>query len=116
MYENTKIKCENLQLLACPFCGSDAEYIGECDMVWVRCSNIDCGVVQGTRYDEANEAATDWNTRHRSWDLLMEWVDNIYPERIFNGESGCVGDRIIAKLREIDALRKLEVSSDCDEM
>ena len=26
----------------CPFCGSDAELYGECDMVKARCSNYDC--------------------------------------------------------------------------
>lgn len=102
----------NLQLLSCPFCGNDAEYIGECDMVWVRCSNIDCGVVQGTRYDEADEAAEDWNARHRSWDLLMEWLDAIYPASIFDGSSGDIGPSIIVKLREIDSIRKMEAGSD----
>ncbi len=30
------------KLLPCPFCGGEAEYYGECDMVWVRCSRYGC--------------------------------------------------------------------------
>lgn len=30
------------ELKPCPFCGSEAEYYSDCEMVKVRCSNYDC--------------------------------------------------------------------------
>lgn len=51
------------ELKPCPFCGSRAEYTGECDMVWVRCSNEDCWCQLVTRFDEPEEAAEEWNRR-----------------------------------------------------
>ena len=47
----------------CPFCGSNAELTGECDMVWVRCSNEDCWCQMVTRFDEPEEAIEEWNRR-----------------------------------------------------
>lgn len=52
------------ELKKCPFCGSDAEYYGECDMVWVRCSNYDCQAQRIAKFDEPEEAVEDWNNRH----------------------------------------------------
>ena len=49
--------------LPCPFCGSPAELTGECDMVWVRCSNEDCWCQMVTRFDEPDEAIEEWNRR-----------------------------------------------------
>jgi len=51
------------KLKLCPFCGSEAQYYGECDMVWVRCSNYNCGAQRSGKFDEPEEAATDWNER-----------------------------------------------------
>lgn len=47
----------------CPFCGSDAELYGECDMVKARCSNYDCRCELIGWFDEPEEAAEDWNKR-----------------------------------------------------
>lgn len=41
----------------------DAELTGECDMVWVRCSNEDCWCQMVTRFDEPEEAIEEWNRR-----------------------------------------------------
>lgn len=51
------------KLLPCPFCGSHAEFYGECDMVWCRCTNYDCRCEMITRFDEPEEAAEAWNRR-----------------------------------------------------
>lgn len=51
------------ELKPCPFCGSPAELTGECDMVWVRCSNEDCWCQMVTRFDEPEEAIEEWNRR-----------------------------------------------------
>jgi hypothetical protein len=51
------------ELKPCPFCGSPAEYHGECDMVWIRCSNYDCGAERSSKFDEPEDAAKDWNER-----------------------------------------------------
>lgn len=51
------------ELKPCPFCGSPAELTGECDMVWVRCSNEDCWCQMVTRFDEPDEAIEAWNRR-----------------------------------------------------
>ena len=45
----------------CPFCKSEAELYGECDMVKVRCSNYDCQCELVTWFDEPEEAAAEWN-------------------------------------------------------
>jgi hypothetical protein len=52
---------ENLK--SCPFCGSKAEFYGECDMVWARCSNYDCKAERICKFDEPEEAVEDWNQR-----------------------------------------------------
>lgn len=51
------------KLLPCPFCGGEAEYYGECDMVWVRCSRYGCYAEMISRFDEPEEAAAVWNRR-----------------------------------------------------
>ena len=51
------------KLKPCPFCGGEAEYYGECDMVWIRCSNYDCRAERIGKFDEPEEAAEYWNTR-----------------------------------------------------
>ncbi len=51
------------KLKPCPFCGSLAELTGECDMVWVRCSNENCWCQMVTRFDEPEEAIEEWNRR-----------------------------------------------------
>jgi len=47
----------------CPFCGSEAELYGECDMVWARCTNFDCQAERINKFDEPEEAIEDWNGR-----------------------------------------------------
>lgn len=96
-------------LLNCPFCGSDNVSMHEWkpDAVFsgfsVWCGG--CGAKSG-EFDEKNEAAEYWNDRHRSWDLLMEWLDEIYPADIFDGSSGDIAPQILVKIREINELRK----------
>lgn len=51
------------ELKPCPFCGSTAELIGECDMVWARCTNYDCRAERINRFDEPEDAVKDWNER-----------------------------------------------------
>lgn len=51
------------KLKPCPFCGSPAEFYGEENMVWVRCSNYDCQCRLITCFDEPEEAAEEWNKR-----------------------------------------------------
>lgn len=55
------------KLKPCPFCGGKAEYYGECDMLWVRCSNEDCQAQTIKKFDEPEDAATEWNNRHDGW-------------------------------------------------
>ena len=50
-------------LKTCPFCGSEAEVYGECDMVKIQCSNYDCGCSLSGWFDDIEEAAEDWNRR-----------------------------------------------------
>lgn len=50
-------------LKPCPFCGSKAEFFGECYMVKVRCSKYDCQCSLVTWFDEPEEAAEEWNRR-----------------------------------------------------
>ena len=50
-------------LKPCPFCGREAKYTGECDMVWVVCSNYNCQAKKINKFDEPEEAAADWNVR-----------------------------------------------------
>lgn len=45
--------------------------------------------------------------RLRSWDGLMEVLDEHYPADAFVGSSGDKGPRIIALTREVDRLLKL---------
>jgi len=49
------------ELKPCPFCGGEAEYYGECDMVHVRCKV--CGATTPGWWDEPEDAAADWNRR-----------------------------------------------------
>ena len=58
------------RLLPCPFCGGEAEYHGECDMVAVRCSN--CGAGTSGWWDEPEEAAEEWNRRPDRWIPVTE--------------------------------------------
>ena len=51
------------ELFPCPFCGSEAEYYGDCDMVKARCSNEDCQCELISWFDEPEEAAEEWNKR-----------------------------------------------------
>jgi len=51
------------ELERCPFCGGEAEYHGECDMVSVRCATYDCQAEMITWFDEPEEAADVWNRR-----------------------------------------------------
>lgn len=51
------------KLLPCPFCGGEAEYYGECDMVWVRCSRYGCYAEMISRFDEPEDAVAAWNRR-----------------------------------------------------
>jgi hypothetical protein len=61
------ILCEGVsnldELKPCPFCGSKAKLVGECDMVWARCSNHDCQAERITRFDEPEDAIGEWNNR-----------------------------------------------------
>ena len=50
-----------IDLKPCPFCGGEAEYIGDCEMVRVEC-NI-CGANTSGWWDEPEDAAQDWNRR-----------------------------------------------------
>lgn len=52
-----------VELRRCPFCGSEAEYYGECDMVKVICSAWDCRCSLVTWFDEPEDAAEEWNMR-----------------------------------------------------
>jgi hypothetical protein len=54
----------NKSLKPCPFCGSKANLTGECDMVWVRCSNYDCQAERINKFDEPEDAMQDWNCRN----------------------------------------------------
>ena len=51
------------ELKPCPFCGSEAEYYSECEMIKVRCSNYDCWCALVTWFDEPEEATEEWNKR-----------------------------------------------------
>lgn len=51
------------ELLPCPFCGSEAKLVGECDMVWAKCANYDCEAERGGRFDEPEDAIKFWNRR-----------------------------------------------------
>ena len=51
------------ELKPCPFCGSKAKLVGECDMVWARCTNDDCWAERINRFDEPEDAIEDWNQR-----------------------------------------------------
>ena len=50
-----------MEIEKCPFCGSDGELYGECDMVKVRCSNYDCRCELITWFEEPEEAIAEWN-------------------------------------------------------
>ena len=54
---------EGITLKPCPFCGSEAIYDGECDMIWIRCSKHDCRAERIGKFDEPEDAAKDWNER-----------------------------------------------------
>jgi len=101
------------KLKSCPFCGSEAKS-GECvddyNNHGVYCANDDCSCIlaQGS-FETVEEAEIAWNERHRSWNLLMEWLDEIYPADIFDGSSGDIGPQILVKLREINELRKKDI-------
>ena len=49
------------ELKPCPFCGGEAEYYSDCDMVKVHCSV--CGANTSGWFDEPEEATADWNRR-----------------------------------------------------
>jgi hypothetical protein len=55
------------ELKPCPFCGSKAQYYGECDMVWIRCSNHDCRAERSCRSDKPEDAVKNWNERKPQW-------------------------------------------------
>jgi hypothetical protein len=50
-------------LKPCPFCGSKTELVGECDMVWARCTNCNCQAERINKFDEPEDAIKDWNCR-----------------------------------------------------
>lgn len=52
-----------IKLRPCPFCGGEAEFYGDCDMVKVRCSKYDCQCELISWFDEPEEAADEWNRR-----------------------------------------------------
>jgi len=52
-----------MKLKKCPFCGSEAEVYGDCDMVKIRCSNYDCQCSLLAWWDEVEDAAEEWNAR-----------------------------------------------------
>ena len=72
------------------------------DCTW----KITCQCSANITEDSMGDVIAAWNQRHRSWNLLMEWIDEIYPAHIFDGSSGDIGPQILVKLREIDELRK----------
>jgi hypothetical protein len=51
------------ELKPCPFCGSKAKLVGECDMVWARRTNYDCMAERINKFDESEETIEDWNKR-----------------------------------------------------
>lgn len=52
-----------MELKPCPFCGSEADLYGECNMVKVRCINYQCGCKTNAWFDEIEDAVEHWNTR-----------------------------------------------------
>lgn len=58
------------KLLPCPFCGGEAEYHVECEMVTVRCSI--CGATTSGWWDEPEEAIAEWNRRADGWISVEE--------------------------------------------
>jgi hypothetical protein len=44
--------------------------------------------------------------RLKTWDGLMEILDEHYPPEVFDGSSGDPGARIVVLLREVDRLRR----------
>lgn len=67
-----------IDLKKCPFCGSEAELYGECDMVKVRCSNYDCQCQLVTWFDEPEEAADEWNRRDGDKQAdKLDWIEGI---------------------------------------
>lgn len=52
-----------MELKPCPFCGSEPDLYGDCDMVKVRCTNYHCGCETRGWFDEIEDAVEHWNTR-----------------------------------------------------
>ena len=76
IYDNERRILERVAktLKPCPFCGSKAEYYGECDMVMVRCSDYDCYAQRSGWFDEPEDAADDWNRRPPNLPLTKEQI------------------------------------------
>lgn len=51
------------EMKPCPFCGSPGKPTGECDMVWIVCSNWDCQAERINKFEETEDAIADWNER-----------------------------------------------------
>ena len=54
------------ELKKCPFCGGEAKYYTDCDMTQVQCAV--CGATPSGWWDEAEDAAAEWNRRAPSCD------------------------------------------------
>lgn len=57
---------ENIQILHCPFCGSEAEpfiFNKEYETISVRCTNEKCGITMGKAFFTEEEAIKHWNRR-----------------------------------------------------
>lgn len=53
-----------LELLSCPCCGEETEYICEGHHWWAaRCKNSDCGI-STPLFEDPKEAAAVWNCRN----------------------------------------------------
>lgn len=98
------------KLKSCPFCGSKLLSIPHDIRFGDKLKYVECGEchAQGPWEINEEEAVDRWNKRAYSWDLLMEILDEVYPVDIFIG--GDIGCQIIAKLRDINELRKLRSS------
>ena len=105
-----------VELLTCPFCGSEAEISQTYRYTWVvGCANDDCPCWCGTEFDTKEEAVNFWNTRAPEKEVrYAKWKPHYYISKAHLQLGGNIEDGWTCSYCGKHSYVRKEICDGCD--